>query len=93
MEKLIKGIKIASKIAEVILAISVIGDVVEKYGGKNKSAKVEADVSKEEASDTKEQHLMDHQKQVDVLITLLEVTVSLLKGYKKVRSLFNKAKK
>lgn len=86
MEKLIKGIKIASKIAEVILAISVIGDVVEKYGGKNKSAKVEA-------SDTKEQHLMDHQKQVDVLITLLEVTASLLKGYKKVRSLFNKAKK
>ena len=54
MEKLIKGIKIASKIAEVILAISVIGDVVEKYGRKNKSAKVETDVSKEEASDTKE---------------------------------------
>lgn len=26
---------------------------------------------------------MDHQKQVDVLITLLEVTASLLKGYKK----------
>lgn len=54
MEKLIKGIKIASKITEVILAISVIGDVVEKYGGKTKSAKVEADVSKEEASETKE---------------------------------------
>ena len=54
MEKLIKGIKIASKIAEVILAISVIGDVVEKYGGKIKSTKVEADVSKEEASETKE---------------------------------------
>ena len=52
MEKVIKGIKIASKTAEVILAISVIGDVVEKYGGKNKSAKVEADVSKEEASET-----------------------------------------
>lgn len=52
MEKLIKGIKIASKIAEVILAISVIGDVVEKYGGKIKSTKVEGDVSKEEASET-----------------------------------------
>ena len=35
---------------------------------------------------------MDHQKQVDVLITLLEVTASLLKGYKKVRSLFYNAK-
>ena len=54
MEKIIKGIKIASKIAEVILAISVIGDVVEKYGEKIKSTKVEADVSKEEASETKE---------------------------------------
>ena len=52
MEKLIKGIKIASKIAEVILAISVIRDEVEKYGGKIKSTKVGADVSKEEASET-----------------------------------------
>lgn len=53
MEKVIKGIKIASKIAEVILAISVIGDVVGKYGGKIKSVKETADVPKG-ASETKE---------------------------------------
>lgn len=53
MEKVMKGIKIASKIAEVILAISVIGDVVEKYGGKFKPAKATADVPKE-APATKE---------------------------------------
>ena len=34
MGNLIKGIKIAGKIAEVILAISIIGDLVGKYSGK-----------------------------------------------------------
>ncbi len=36
---------------------------------------------------------MDYKKNIDVLITLLEVTASVLKGYKKVRSLFSKSKK
>ena len=35
----------------------------------------------------------DYKKNIDVLITLLEVTASVLKGYKKVRSLFSKSKK
>lgn len=36
---------------------------------------------------------MDYDKTQDVIITILEVTTSILKGIKKLRSLFIKAKK
>lgn len=50
MGNLMKGIKIASKIAEVILAISIIGDLVGKYGGKLYNKPVASDVEAEIAS-------------------------------------------
>jgi len=37
MEKVIKGIKIAAYVAEIIVASSVVIELVEKYGGKRKS--------------------------------------------------------
>jgi hypothetical protein len=36
---------------------------------------------------------MDYDKKADVIITILEVTTSILKGIKKLRSLFLKTKK
>ncbi len=47
MEKVIKGFKIAGKISEVILAISIIGDLVGKYSRKVCTKSVVSEVGSE----------------------------------------------
>lgn len=42
MGKLMKGIRIAANVAEIIVASSVIVELVEKYGGKKKRGKENA---------------------------------------------------
>lgn len=39
MGKLMKGIRIAANVAEIIVASSVIAELVEKYGGKKRKKK------------------------------------------------------
>ena len=46
MGKLMKGIRIAANVAEIIVASSVIVELVEKYGGKEKKKGKENTASK-----------------------------------------------
>lgn len=94
MGNLMKGIRIAAYIAEVIIASSVVIELVEKYGSRSKKSAASKKVDVGDTTTEKEQqHLMNYDKTQDAVITILEVAVSVLKGIKKLRGIFIKAKK
>ena len=89
MGKIVEGIKIAAYVAEVVVAGSVVIELVSKW---NERRKLKSAVRVKAAAGNG-LNVMGYEKNQDVVITLLEVAVSVLKGIKKLRSLFVKSKK
>lgn len=70
-------------------------ELVEKYGGRFKKKNATSKVDMDDVSTENWYNVwwMNNEKKTDVIITILEVAVSVLKGLKKLRGIFVKVKK
>ena len=93
MGRFLKVLKVAGDVAEIIVASSIVVELIERYRAK-KTAQVittnqAANQQTEEAEVTQLKHT-NYVKKLETFIVILEVALAAIKGFKKLRGLKTK---
>ena len=92
MSKVLRVLKAAGDVAEIVVATSIIIDVVKqaKKYCREKFCKVTVVETAPNKEATNQYHDVDYEKKQDIIIVTLEVLLSIIKGVKKLRSVLGK---